>query len=234
MQAPEWRQYEVIKHHKEAKMTPSITSCNSLRTSKKTLVEVIVCHRTQFSSQRRQRRVGLWGCANPNCNKQSLIKTPLASPSTRINTWAARLGWSRSSHHHRTRSPINHCRCRRRVSDTSLPVPSPSLNMAAATGPSSTSSVKKETLPPALGSTSQPPPVFDGTTRQITILLFNTTLNSSLFVSIPVRKVKLLHWSDDKPVSNFFLFNSLAWVKAVHLLLLPVRSARLGYQELQG
>ncbi|XP_066367964.1 protein IN2-1-like [Miscanthus floridulus] len=36
--------------------------------------------------------------------------------------------------------------------------------MAAAAGPSSSSSVK-ETLPPALGSTSQPPPVFDGTTR---------------------------------------------------------------------
>uniref|UniRef100_A0A804LI96 GST N-terminal domain-containing protein n=1 Tax=Zea mays TaxID=4577 RepID=A0A804LI96_MAIZE len=34
--------------------------------------------------------------------------------------------------------------------------------MAAAAGPSSS---VKETLPPALGSTSQPPPVFDGTTR---------------------------------------------------------------------
>ncbi|KAG2541612.1 hypothetical protein PVAP13_9NG691500 [Panicum virgatum] len=36
---------------------------------------------------------------------------------------------------------------------------------AAAAGPGPTSAPAKETLPPALGSTSQPPPVFDGTTR---------------------------------------------------------------------
>lgn len=41
----------------------------------------------------------------------------------------------------------------------------------------------KETLPPALGSTSQPPPVFDGTTRQITIL-YTFLLSVSFFVHI--------------------------------------------------